>query len=156
MKGIYWSPVDFLLKGTAMPSFDISLKIASTNCLTNTEVKWLAIWNAMTFIWHHCNANWWYVIVGLCNALHLKFFRRGPIDDVIIIHHKEVVGGYIGFTPSVCPSAYPSRLASCCGFVHTKRRLSCILCPLCSTYSSGWIHFIFIHLIKQLQKMCRV
>ena len=28
--------------------------------------------------------------------------------------------------------------------------------PLCSTYSSGWIHFIFIHLIKQLQKVCRV
>ena len=35
-----------------------------------------------------------------------------------------------------------------------QRRLSRILCPLCSTYSSGWIHFIFIHLIKQLQKVC--
>ena len=40
--------------------------------------------------------------------------------------------GYIGFTPSVRPSRIP--------------------CPLCSTYSSGCIHFIFIHLIKQLQK----
>ena len=29
-------------------------------------------------------------------------------------------------------------------------------CPLCNAYSSGWIHFIFIHLIKQLQKVCRV
>ena len=37
--------------------------------------------------------------------------------------------------PSVCPSRIP--------------------CPLSSTYSSGWIYFIFIHLIKQLQKMCR-
>ena len=33
---------------------------------------------------------------------------------------------------------------------------SCMLCPLCSTYSSGWILFIFIHLIKQLQKVCRM
>ena len=55
----------------------------------------------------------------------------------------------------------PSRLASCCGFVHTKRcpsirpfvRPSRILCPLCSTYSSGWIHFIYIHLTEQLQKV---
>ena len=45
---------------------------------------------------------------------------------------------------SLCPSVHPS--------VHP----SCILCQLCSTYSSGWIHFIFIHLIKQLQKVCSV
>ena len=32
--------------------------------------------------------------------------------------------------------------------VHPSR----IPCPLCSTCSSGWIHFIFIHLIKQLQR----
>ena len=50
--------------------------------------------------------------------------------------HNEVVGGYTGFTPSVRPSRIP--------------------CPLCSAYSFGWIHFIFIHLIKQLQKVCRV
>ena len=35
-------------------------------------------------------------------------------------------------------------------------RPSGIPCPLCSTYSSGWIHFIFTHLSKQLQKVCRV
>ena len=49
-------------------------------------------------------------------------------------------GGYIGFTPSVRLSVRPSRIP----------------CPLCSFYSSGWIHFIFIHLIKQLQKVCRL
>ena len=43
--------------------------------------------------------------------------------------------GYIGFTPSVRPSVRPSRISR----------------PLCSAYSSSWIHFIFIHLIKQLQ-----
>ena len=41
---------------------------------------------------------------------------------------------------SVCPSLCPSR----------------ILCLLCSTYSSGWIHFICIHLIKQVQMVCGV
>ena len=56
--------------------------------------------------------------------------------------HNEVVGGYIGFTPSVRPASVP--------------RPSRIPCPLCSAYSSGWIHFIFVHLIKQLQKMCRM
>ena len=34
--------------------------------------------------------------------------------------------------PSVCPSVRPSRIP----------------CPLCSTYSSCWIHFIFIHLYQ--------
>ena len=58
----------------------------------------------------------------------------------IIPPHNEVVGGYIGFTPSVRPSVCSSR----------------ILYPLCSAYSSGWIHFIFIHLIKLLQKVCHV
>ena len=51
-------------------------------------------------------------------------------------------GGYIGFTPSIHLSVRPS--------VHPSR----IPCPLCSTYSSCWIHFIFMYLIKQLQKVC--
>ena len=40
--------------------------------------------------------------------------------------------------PSVCPSVRPSRIP----------------CPLCGVYISGWIHFIFIHLITQLQVCC--
>ena len=54
------------------------------------------------------------------------------------------VGEYIGFIPSVRlsirPSVCPSRIP----------------CPLCSAYSTGWIHFIFIHLIKQLECVWRV
>ena len=42
--------------------------------------------------------------------------------------------------PSVCPSVRPSRIP----------------CALCSAYSFGRIHFIFIHLTKQFQKVCRV
>ena len=44
------------------------------------------------------------------------------------------------FCQSVCPSNCPSRIP----------------CPLCGSYSSGWIHFIFIHLIKQFQNVCHV
>ena len=40
--------------------------------------------------------------------------------------------------------------------IRLSARLSRILCPLCSGYSSGWIHFIFTYLIKQLQKVCHV
>ena len=36
------------------------------------------------------------------------------------------------------------------GDILVSLRLSLITCLLCSTYSSGWILFIFIHLIKQL------
>ena len=55
----------------------------------------------------------------------------------------------------------PPAQKSCWGvywfhFVRPSVCPSCILCPLCSTYSSGWIHLIFIHLIKQLQKVCRM
>ena len=60
--------------------------------------------------------------------------------------HNKVVGGYIGFTPSVRLSVRPASVS----------RPSRIPCPLCSFYSSGWIHFIFMHLIKQLQKVCRM
>ena len=45
-------------------------------------------------------------------------------------------GILVSLRPSVSPSVPLSRIP----------------CPLSSAYSSGWIHFIFIHLIKQLQK----
>ena len=65
---------------------------------------------------------------------------------VILLYPRttKLLGGYTGFTLSVRPSV---RLS-----VHPSR----IPCPLCSRCSFGWIHFIFTHLIKQLQKVCRV
>ena len=50
--------------------------------------------------------------------------------------HNKVVGEYIRFTPCV--------------------RLSRIPCPLCSAYSSGWIHFIFIHYQATSEGVSRV
>ena len=61
---------------------------------------------------------------------------------------KLLEGILVSLRPSVRPSV---RLS-----VRPSVRPSRIPCPLCSSYSSGWIYFIFIHLIKQLQKVCLV
>ena len=57
-------------------------------------------------------------------------------------HTTKLLWGYIGFIPSVHPSVRPSVRQS--------------VLPLCCAYSPGWIHFISIHLIKQLQQVCHV
>ena len=55
----------------------------------------------------------------------------------------KLLGGIlVSLRPSICPASVPCP--------------SRITCPLCSAYSSGWIHFIFTHLIKQLPKVCLV
>ena len=61
--------------------------------------------------------------------------------------NNEVVGGYIGFTPSVrlsvrpsvCPPVRPSRLP----------------CPLCNIYSSGWILSILATNDHYHERVCR-
>ena len=57
--------------------------------------------------------------------------------------NNEVVGGYIGFTPSVRlsvrPSVRPSRLP----------------CPPCNIYSSGWILSIFATNDHYHERVCR-
>ena len=58
--------------------------------------------------------------------------------------HNEVVGGYIGFTPSVRPSV--------CLSVRPSR----IPCPLCSIYSSAWILSIFGTNDQQHERVCRM
>ena len=76
--------------------------------------------NAMNFVarGHFMNA-----------LLFITSTYTGMSTHVWILHallyppNNEVVGGYIGFTPSVCPSV----------------RLSRLPCPRCNIYSSGWI-----------------
>ena len=77
------------------------------------------------------------VLINICVFLKIVPLTNGLI---IIPPAQKVVGGYTGFTPSVRLSIRPSGIP----------------CPLCSAYSFGWIHFIFIHLIEQLQKVCRM
>ena len=57
--------------------------------------------------------------------------------------NNEVVGGYIGFTPSVCLSVRPSV------------RLSRLPCPLCNIYSSGWILSILATNDHYHERVCR-
>ena len=57
--------------------------------------------------------------------------------------HKEVVGGYTGFTPSVRLSVCPSV------------RLSRMPCPLCIIYSYGWILFILGTNDHYHKRVCR-
>ena len=61
--------------------------------------------------------------------------------------NNEAVGGYIGFTPSVCPSVCPS--------VRPSVRLSRLPCPLCNIYSSGWILSILATNDHYHERVCR-
>ena len=59
--------------------------------------------------------------------------------------HNKVVVGYTDFSPSVHPSVHPSVDLS----VHPSH----IPCPLCSTYSSGWFHFI-LYILSSNSRRC--
>ena len=90
-------------------------------------------------------SNWSAVELKYEASLNVKFLiqckkEKHEIYLVVVIifpTQRNCWGGIlVSLHPSVCSSRIP--------------------CPLCSAHSSGWIHFIFVHLIKQLQKVCRV
>ena len=62
------------------------------------------------------------------------------IDIIIPPASTKLKGRYTAFTLSVCASV----------------RLWTEWCPLCIFNNTCWIHFIFLYLIKQLQKVCCV
>ena len=73
----------------------------------------------------------------------LLLLTHWPLGDFILIipiASTKLIGGHTGITLSVCPSV----------------RLWTESCPLCIFNNTHRIHFIFAHLIKQLQKVCRV
>ena len=84
---------------------------------------------------------YWYV-EGLS---HQRFSQSLILHLVIIKPPAQVVGGgiLVSLRLSICPSVRPSVRPA-------------FPCPLCSAYNSGWIIFIFTHLIKQLQKVHHV
>ena len=97
------------------------------------------------------------LISGFCKIPHVNFTQalthQGwetymcqytiPLVTLLYPPNNEVVGGYIGFTPSVCPSVCPSV------------RLSRLPCPLCNTYSSGWILSILATNDHYHERVCR-
>ena len=69
-------------------------------------------------------------------------------NDILLLYpqlQRNWNGGIlVSRRPSVCPSVHPSV------------RLWTKPCPLCIFHNTSRIHFIFAHVIKQLQRVCRV
>ena len=123
---------------------------------------WICIYSPLWNVSDHRPSlwsNWYDMIQRLYFQLWCDSGSQGYLDSLtigiqtigecLLYHpHKEVVGwvggGGVYWFHCVRPSVHPSIC------------LSRIPCLLCSAYSSGWIHFIFIHLIKQLQKVCHM
>ena len=72
---------------------------------------------------------------------------RQNFTELLYPPNNEVVGGYIGFTPSVRLSV---RLSAC-----PSVRLSRLPCPLCNIYSSGWILSILATNDHYHERVCR-
>ena len=117
-------------------------------------------WHAINFIWLCKSAVANHVITG-CSQWYTEVWKKwltfvqsfskaiftenciyhfplkDPFDNDPLLYppNNEVVGGYIGFTPSVRSSVHPSVRLS----VRPSVRPSRMPCPLCNIYSSGWI-----------------
>ena len=87
--------------------------------------------------------------LGTANQQSIHWpWHTGILGWLLLLYptNNEVVGGYIGFTPSVCPSVRPSVRSVC---------LSRLPCPLCNIYSSGWILSILITNDHYHERVCR-
>ena len=81
-------------------------------------------------------------ICEICLSLMLIWCER-----LLYPPNNEVVGGYIGFTPSVRPSVRLSVRPSVCP--------SRLPCPLCNIYTSGWILSILVTNDHYHERVCR-
>ena len=89
-----------------------------------------------------------FVQFSVCEAEVISLTHWGRVTHICISKltiilppaSTKLKGGYTGITLSVCPSV----------------RLWTESCPLCIFNNTHRIHFIFAHLIKQLQKVCHV
>ena len=82
-----------------------------------------------------------------CIVMTQKKKSHQMIRMLLYPPNNEVVGGYIGFTPSVRPSVRPS--------VHPSVCPSRLPCPLCNIYSSGWILSILATNDYYHERVCR-
>ena len=146
---ILWFPLNTTWQGFINPSCFIAGESMDQNGLT-VLVKWETPKDkpegdevpALYFM-KECVVGekvWKMVSAGKTFAMFLNLIFHEKISHYFIYYvfyvylcSTKLLGGYnVGFSPSR------------------------ILCLLCSACSSGWIHFIFKHLIKQLQKVCCV
>ena len=162
-------------------SYDFDLGFSRSNSENAVSKEWRVqlTWKQMdvsdTMLDSHCDLELWphswpffsSVLINLWSCFtefpsfpDLWLFEQFPISGQPALGSISKLGRCIHY---FCPGLIiPPAQRSCWGvyWFHSIRpsvpRPSRIPCPLCSFYSSGWIHFIFIHLIKQLQKVCRV
>ena len=80
-----------------------------------------------------------HVCVCVCECASVSVCNYTPAS-------MKLKGGYTGFTLSVCLSIHPS--------VRPSVSLWTESCPLCIFHDTSRFHFIFTHLINQLQKLC--
>ena len=97
-------------------------------------------------IFYHCNYQMECVIhsimAGCAFVVAKEVFYCSNCDDYTSRFNEVERGAY--WFHIVCPS------------VHLSIHLWTKSCPLCIFHNTSWIHFIFAHLIKQLQKVCSV
>ena len=126
------------------PPYDIAIVTISYGRVTMSSV-----WDSMM---SKKNMGWpfYAAVVSYGDVVSRKTNRSAlscNFSSLLYPPNNEVVGGYIGFTPSVrpsvclsvCPSVRPSRLP----------------CPLCNMYSSGWILSILATNDHYHERVCR-
>ena len=101
--------------------------------------KWLETWDVAII---HTGGTRICVTVQWITVDHMTL-SPAKLNLIIPPEQRSCWGGYIGFTPSVCPSVRPSV------------RLSRLPCPLCNIYSSGWILSILATNDHYHERVCR-
>ena len=112
-------------------------------------------YRAVQFHWHwgeNDSVGAEHIIDGAASPMEVSFF--GSMDAalyiLIIPPLQRSWSRVYWFHQWPCPSVHPSVRPS----VRPSDSLWTESCPLCIIYNTHWIHFIFTHLIKQLQKVC--
>ena len=118
-------------------------------------LSWITELISFPDIWYYGYESWWNchpqwglicwrfgkVLNALCPRVLQKFSFPHCMCIIITPVSAKLKRGYTGFTS-----------------IRLSVRLSICLwtesCPLCNFHNTSWIHFIFTHLIKQIQKVC--
>ena len=133
---VRWLWGDLIFNGNVYPG-----KIASSywDAAINMLGQEIVPLNDVIFNSKTCLMTWFQVVYWLyfSTLLHLAF-----LSDSLFIPPATKLGGYIGFTPSVCLSVCPSVCLSVCS-------LTFRVCPVASTVQDGF----FPYLVQMINSM---
>ena len=121
----------------------IKLRLTGVICLMPKIPSFATLWYIRAWTGQYVFSGMTYLVNVWPFTDLYNSYKVTPCNQATYYITTKLLGGIlVSLRPSVCSSVPPS--------VHP----SCIPCLLCSTYSSGWINFIFLHLANQLQKVC--